>query len=220
MGVVASTFQAFKLINDVKRQFGDLNNVQISDENILDWGNQAQRQVVSDLLPADTVSKSVTVADQAGYDIPPNCYQIKNVVVNGRLLIAMSFENAMAQYGANFDLKGNPDIFYTWESSIVLYPTPTDVLDFNVFYCKAPDLLVNNASFMGVPDRYYNAVLQLTMSYAHEMDEQPDLLNASLGAYRESKSSLSHQHENMSGAFPVVNDPVYDSYDWSPNAWF
>jgi hypothetical protein len=206
----ASTIPVSTVIADVRRQFGDLDSVEMQDRDIIAWINQSQRRLVSDNLIVDTTAISTTVPNQNNYPAPVNMYQPRNVMVGNQILTALSFEEAMARYGPTLDSVGNPGVYYVWDKIIYLYPIPSTALPLKIFYAAAPMNVAVASDLLGIPDRYYELLLKLVLAKAAEMDEQTDMMVAHQNMYEQQHQRLKNAETMTDGPFHVVMDVHYD----------
>jgi len=118
----------------VKRQFGDEYGTIINDQDILDWCNEGQDNIIR-----DTSSNDVTVtalANQFPLTLTDRV-AIKRLTVNNRPLKSISIED-LDSVSADATVNGTPSFWYRTSESIRLYPDPAPSDVFNVLVTYAP----------------------------------------------------------------------------------
>lgn len=164
----------------VKRQFGDPDGRQITDNDILNWINAAQQDIVSqNPILKETLETSVN-AGQNIYRYPAQMVQyIEAIHFKGVPLEPYSFQEAQAYILTQLTGTGEapeserPSIWYERDGDIYLYPTPSaseeNVL--RMFYVRHPEDLPNLTTVLSVPDRYFQRVIDLVLARAYQLDE-------------------------------------------------
>src|SRR5688572_25874627 len=124
------------VLRKVKRQFGDEYNIIINDQDIFDWANEAQMQIIRETATNDiTVSRAantfpITLADRV---------KIKRVQINNKALVQTSLPE-LDLSDADVDQEGTPVYWYTSGGQVLLWPKPasTDTYNILVTYIKTP----------------------------------------------------------------------------------
>lgn len=216
MVATAGTITLGKLIEDVRRQFGDLDSVQIQDKDIAAWAEQGMRQIVSDNPIHEATLATVTVPNQNIYtNLPADLMEISAVQYGSIALQATDFMGAMETYGNVLDTTGNPSIWYMWANSLYIYPIPTVATSLTVYYKRAPTGVTVSSDILGVPDRYYNALLRFVLARSYEKDEQPELLAAQETLFAQSTQQLANRQNVRGGSFMIVGDPEVEDFGYA-----
>lgn len=187
----------------VKGQFGDTSGAQVSDDSILRWINDAQREIVnSNFLLRDTKYANI-VNGQSDYSFPAD-----KVLAIEALYVGNKFiEPVSIQMGREFALVRDPDKKRTndfpdvwWERAgiITVYPTPNRNLTngLKIEYLKIPTTLTALTDPLGVPDRYFNELVNYVLAQAMEMDENFSAATYKYSQFREGLNRLSYK-DNM-----------------------
>lgn len=164
----------------VKRQFGDSDGRQITDNDILDWINIAQQEIVSqNAIMRESITSDVT-AGQDVYTYPAQLIQyIESLHYDGRPLEGLSWQEAQ-EYILQHKLpegqiaaSGVPTIWYERAGQITLWPKPQASVDdgLKLYYQARPADLASLAETLKVPDRYYQRVVDSVLSRAYQLDE-------------------------------------------------
>lgn len=212
---LAATITVAEIITTIRRQFGDDDAIQITDADIVRWINQGQREIASDNPLNKRVATSFSVGGTYSFTAPSDMYQPEFIRYDGLLLRSMSFEAVSSQYGPDLEQTGIPSIWYTWGSSIYLYPSPNATgKKIEVFYAAAPTA-VSLGGILSVPDRYANAIIEFCLARANELDEQPQAQALQEQKFSKSMSDLRGADQQQSGQNFVVSDVDYeDSWEY------
>jgi hypothetical protein len=217
--------------NRVRRTFGDDAGVQVTDEDILRWINDAQLQISVDneeLL--ETTATTDIVASVADYSIPTNMNVLRSCMYNNFRIRGLSF----AQFNEYIDGfkatssqggfgNGAPEVFMVYGGTITLFPTPSQSITggLKIYYSKHPESVGNLADALTVPDRYHNSVVEYCLKMAYEMDENPDMAAYKKGEFASQVQKLKDQEKWTSTEYyPTIttlpqDDTYYEGGGWS-----
>lgn len=167
----------------VQRTFGDEASVQVTDEDVLRWINDAQREIVmqaEDLL--QTITTASTVANQQDYDVPANMFILRSLHFKSagapsytrlKNLSLQEFDEYIDGWDGTAYTGQDPTVYCIYAGKIKLFPIPvssgTD--DLKIYFSRRPIDVVNDASTIDLPEEYFNAVVSYCLSKAFEMDE-------------------------------------------------
>jgi hypothetical protein len=127
------------LLRKVKRQFGDEYNLLVNDQDIYDYANEAQLNVVRETSSNDR--DLVIPANLLPYRIPGRVL-IKRVSVNNRSLLELSLEELDINR-QDIAQSGTSNYYYVEQGTINLWPQPasSDTYDVTITYASVPDKL-------------------------------------------------------------------------------
>lgn len=181
----------------VRAQFGDTSGAQLSDVSLLSWINDGQREIVNS-NPILRASKTTDVIkDQADYSFPSDKVQvIEAVYIDG-----FPIDNATPQEAREFIRKADPtalatadrpQIWYERAGIITFYPKPNKNISngLKLEYIKSPTMLTTLSSAIGIPDRYFNELVNYVNAQALEMDENYDAANFKHRQFRDGLDRL------------------------------
>lgn len=189
----------------VKRTFGDEAGVQISDDDIIRWINDAQEQIVLDnpgLMEA--TAQTNAIQDQAEYDVPQDFNILRSLKYNGYRLKPMSFaefNEYIDGYSANPGVSpygpGIPEVFMVWNNKITLFPKPQENLTdgITIYYIKHPPPVATLADDLSVPLQYHNAVVKYCLKQAYELDEDYQKAQLVKGEYDSDMMKLNDRNK-------------------------
>jgi hypothetical protein len=196
----------------VKRQFGDPDGRQITNDDILRWINTAQQEIVSqNPILKETIQTGVT-AGVNKYTYPSERVQyIEAIHYKDLPLESYTFQEAQAYIlQRKVETSGvdnvRPVIWYERNGDLYLYPTPSttesDVL--RMFYIERPADLTALGDPLALPDRYFQRVVDLVLTRAYQLDENWEAARYKQAEYSNGMELLANQ-EN------VVNTNTYPS---------
>jgi hypothetical protein len=171
------------IITRVRRTFGDEAAVQVSDEDVIRWINDAQIEIVKHndgaLQKTDFID---LVANQSTYTMPTDLLLVKAIrykYSDMQSFAALRYKN-MAQFDDTVDgwdgtafPAGYPYFFTMYEGNVILFPTPdrsvTDGL--KILYNQKPADVTDSLSNLALPLIYHNTVVSYCMWQASLLDE-------------------------------------------------
>lgn len=164
--------------DDVKRIFGDEALVELQSNDLLRWTNAAQSEIASSHTVLRGRASHDLVAGQSLYTIPLSApiAQIQGVHVDGKPLKGVSFQNAqetILQSDPELKASGEPKIWYEWDGDLYIYPAPEASTEngLELFYLAYPTSLTTLSETLGVPDRFYNQIVDYVLAQAYRLDE-------------------------------------------------
>lgn len=190
-----------RTVNDVlravKRQFGDESGVQVEDNDVITWINDAQDTIVNRnrILKARSVTQ--TVIDQPDYTFPSdNVLQIESLHYAGAALPNMSFPQAEEKIFAedpDHTATGKPILWYEWAGTVTLWPIPNEEKDLTLYYTQKPARVTQASDTLSVTDKYFPDVVRYVMQQAYEMDEDWEAVQAKQKQFDSSVNDLGEE---------------------------
>jgi hypothetical protein len=168
----------------VKRTFGDESGVQISDEDITRWVNDAQRAIV--LSNEGLLEKTGTanlVANQQEYSLPEDLLILQGITCKGTVESTSymklqgynlsQFNEYIDGWDGNLYGTGTPAIYTVFANLVRLFPVPAvDVTNgLKYFYNQTPTEIVGDSDQLALPIVYHNAIINYCLKQAYELDE-------------------------------------------------
>lgn len=208
----------------VKRIFGDEAGVQVTDQDIIRWVNDAQNQIAVDNTGLmETTGNADIVANQAVYDFPVDLSVLRSLAYSGYRLRSMSFSefneyiDGFKSPDANFGT-GKPEVFMVWDNQITLFPTPGSDLasGLTIYYVKQPTIVTNLADSLTVPIQYHNSVVDYCLRFAYELDEDYEKANYKKSNFDETMMKLNNREKWTSREYyPTITTLPEDAeYGW------
>ena len=183
------TYTGTKLSNEVKRQFGDVGNVQISDVHILAWINNGQRAIAATNDFIEKIFTTNLLAGQAAYDLNTlmptrRVKSFSSVVADGRRLQYVPWQEWLTFDLTSFD-DDKPWIFTEYGGTITLAPGPNASLPsaLTVYLEAWPADLAAIGDPLTIPDRLYNALSDYVLAQALQLDDNFEAADAKLAQH-------------------------------------
>lgn len=181
----------------VRSSFGDFSGAQLGDAAILSWINDGQREIVNSNTLLRATKYSNIVADQQDYTFPEDkVLAIEAVYIEGYPIENVS-PQAAREYILKLDPTGllsseRPEIWYERAGVITFYPVPNRNITngLKLEYVKVPTNLSALGSTLGIPDRYFNELVNYVISQALEADENYDAASYKFRQFRDGLDRL------------------------------
>lgn len=126
-----------EIVTRVRGAAGDFNVQQFTDKTLIDWINDGTRECALQNLLLQKTASSNTVAGTNSIVPPGDILKLHSLTVNNKLLKNKSLEEFNLAY-PDPSQTGCPEVFYTWASKIVLYPTPDAAYALAINYVREP----------------------------------------------------------------------------------
>jgi len=166
----------------VKRQFGDEAAAQITDAMLLDYINDAMREIVSrndELFQAKAAASTVNGTES--YDLPTlatNILRLNTVKYKGVTVDFLSIQQADETYPEKDVLPrptGMPRHYWIWANKIIFEPAPDSTGSNLVIYFQTyPTPLSTLSDTIPLPERYHLKVVDYCIAKAAELDDDDE----------------------------------------------
>lgn len=181
----------------VRSSFGDFSGAQLTDEAILSWINDGQREIVNSNTLLRATKYGNIVAGQQDYSFPED----KVLAIEAVYIDGYPIQNVSPQAAREYILKldptllldaDRPEVWYERAGVITFYPVPKKnyTNGLKLEYVKVPDNLPNLNTILSIPDRYFNELTNYVISQALEADENYDAANYKLRQFRDGLDRL------------------------------
>lgn len=175
----------------VRSSFGDFSGAQLSDAAILSWINDGQREIVNSNTLLRATKYANIVAGQQDYTFPED----KVLAIEALYVDGYPIENVSPQAAREYIIKldptsiltaERPEIWYERAGVITFYPTPQKSITngLKLEYVKTPSNLALLSNDLGIPDRYFNELVNYVISQALEADENYEAASYKLQQFR------------------------------------
>lgn len=167
----------------VKRQFGDESGVQLTDQDIIRYINEGQRQIVMQnegLL--EKIATSSAVINQQNYTLPADILILRSISykspddVSFYKLKGLSYQQ-FNEYVDGWDGAAygtaTPLIFTQFAGNLILFPIPdkNSTNGIKIYYNRSPVDVVTSGDTPDLPLLYHDALVKQCLQLAYEMDE-------------------------------------------------
>lgn len=205
------------VITRVKRQFGDESGVQITDDDIMRYINDAQHEIVahneSVLEATDTQD---LVAGTNNYAFPVDLMVLRSIrfkfsdmlsyeVLKGYSL--QEFDSMIRDWDGTHHGEGTPYIYTVYDNTIYIFPTPnTDSTDgLKILYSQNPTEVTLITDELSLPLIYHNAICKYCMREANVLDEDYEASAMHDVRFQEDVRRLSNREQQKGNEFyPVI----------------
>lgn len=214
---IESYTRTVKEVQDaVTRAFGDEAEIQVNSSDIIRWTNQAQLEII---IKNTTINEAMAVTDinqgQSKYPIAGDAAfadlnKIHTILINERPIINLNFQEAMTYIMDGDTGEGTPSIWYIKTGVLNLWPIPDTTITggLTIYYTKKPAILTSAGDTLGVPDNFFNAIVEYVTSQAMEMDENWQAAGIKRQQFDTSVNSQQYQTIEQNAAFPtIIQDP-------------
>lgn len=208
----------------VKRQFGDMAGTQITNDDIIRWANDAQRDIVMrNETVLQTISATDAVAEQQEYAFPDDLLVLRGIHYKRMdadpafyKLRGMSFQE-FDEYIDGWDGTAygpsHPIVYMTYANTINLFPIPVSsgTGNIKIIYSRQPTDLVSDTDDIDLPLAYHNAVVEYCLARAYELDEDWNAANVKETQYN-TTVNLNKERENWGNheAYPRMTTLLED----------
>ena len=202
----------------VKRLFGDESGVQLVDNDIITWVNQAQVHIASSTRVLKTKAITNLISGQNTYtlsSISPSILQIESLLINGRRIGNVTTPQAEESISRTDPLAqetGFPSFWYEWAGEITFWPKPNINAEIVIRYTALPAVVTQSTDVLSVPDEFFNDVVNFVLQKAYEMDENVQMMMLAKKDFEESMSQLTdeeRQAQNMTYEVLTVYNLLY-----------
>jgi uncharacterized protein DUF6682 len=159
----------------VKRQFGDESGAQLKDADIIDFINDAQREIYNKNNLGETIGTVATIVGTQSYSFPAGLMRLFSVKYDGISLTELAQQDA-DNYLPNNDAlastleKGSPTHYWTYADKIFLYPIPDSVKNLTIRYNRYPTDVAADGDTTDLDRRYDNRILDYCYASAYQLD--------------------------------------------------
>lgn len=200
---------------EIKRLFGDESGVQLTDTDIARWGTEGQMDIAARLGALKMKASSLSVAGQRTYTFPSErIHQVASIHYDGSLLPHTPFiqaENLIIQKDSFPEKQGTPELWYEWGGEFSLWPVPNEAKPVTIYYSAYPeDLSGDPDQPLGLPDKFFSALVNFIMMKCYEMDEDHQASQLSEGRYKEAVAEkFGEDRKGQDMAFSVIQEVDY-----------
>lgn len=178
------------IMTRVKRTFGDESGVQLQDDDLLRYINDAQREIVKEnenLLEQTALATSVI--GQSDYSLPVDLLIFRSLSYRGPGDIAYyplkgytlnQFNEYIQGWDQNTSQNGTPVCYMIYSGKVSLFPPPDHNLanTMKIYYNRKPIPVTVVGDTPELPEVYHDTIIRICLAYAYEMDEDWDAVAA------------------------------------------
>lgn len=165
------------IITSVKRTFGDESGVQITDADIIRWINQGQMEIAQIAKINRKRALTDVIRNQSKYSFAAmSIIEIESLNFDGKLLPNMPYAEAEAflfEQDPQGKATGTPRVWYEYAGEITVWPAPDTAIPSGlvILYIAQPADVSAPTETLGVPDRFFSALLTFVLAEAYQLDD-------------------------------------------------
>ena len=176
--------------SQVKRVFGDESGVQLTNDDIARWVNEAQVDISKQNQILQTTATLPVTGGTATYSltsITPRIDTLASLLLDGRRVgnIPISqAEESISLADPEGTETGAPQFWYAWGGDITFWPKPNKNYTMTIRYNAQPTAVSTTAAdVLAVPDECFTDVCNYVLMRAYEMDENPEMMAVKQAEY-------------------------------------
>ncbi len=160
----------------IKRAFGDEAGVQITDDDIIRWVNDAQKEICSTNALLETTATANTIAGNNEVTLPVDIQNLFSVWYDGVRLEGLSkreAEESILKVGdPASQVTGQPNSFWIWANKLYLWPVPNSSgSSLKLFYTRFPVEVTTVTDTPELDPKYHKIIVDYCLQQAYELDE-------------------------------------------------
>jgi len=184
----------------VKRIFGDEAGVQLTNDDIVRWINEAQVDISQQNQILQTTATLPVTAGTATYSlssITPKIDEVASILLDGRRVgnIPISqAEESISLADPESTETGAPQFWYSWGGEVIFWPKPIQNYTMTIRYTAQPtDVTTTASDVLALPNECFTDIVNFVLMKAYEMDENPEMMAVKQAEY---SSSVAERGEN------------------------
>jgi hypothetical protein len=211
------------VITRVRRTFGDEAAVQVTDDDVIRWINDAQIEVVKNNDGALQKSAFIDlVANQSTYVLPTDLLLLRSLRYKYTDMLSFSnlkyknmqqFDDSLDGWDGSAYSAANPQFFTMYEGKAILFPTPdrSVTAGLKVLYSQKPTDVLTPLSTLALPLIYHNTIFKYCMWQASLLDEDHEPALMYRGDFMEDMGTLqSNETQDPTSTYHTITVLDFD----------
>lgn len=198
----------------VKRQFGDEYGAQIGDADVIRWCNDAQKEIALQNKLLQTVSTVPTVINQQDYALPATLLALRGVRYDKVRLTMLSMDDIDAVVQDRTLDKGLPQYYWTYGSTLSLWPTPDAVQNITIYFTATPTALTLVGDSISLPAQFDNRIVEYCIAQAAELDDDLEHYQLKMSQFQAGIDSHKNNPEQ------VDQEDIYPFITYRPDEYY
>lgn len=202
--------------NQVKRAFGDESGVQLTNDDIARWINEAQVDISKQNQVLQTTATVNVIGGTATYSltsVTPRIDSIASILLDGRRIgnipISQAEESISLADPEGIET-GAPQFWYEWAGDITFWPKPNKNYTMLIRYTAQPATVTTTAGdVLSVPDECFTDVCNFVLMRAYEMDENAEMMAVKQAEYSASVAERG-ETERMSATMTYETNITFE----------
>jgi hypothetical protein len=201
----------------VRNQFGDDEGVQLTDNHIMRWINDAMREISLNNSLLEVKATTNAVQDESDYGIPTNLLALHGIRYDGIKLKKLSLQEAdeLIPPGQSVS-SGTPTHFYKEAGNFVLYPPPdNNTSTITTLYTRTPTEVTLTTQTPELPVQYHNRIVEYCIAQAAELDGDNQLAMLKMQQFEGKTAAAKQMEEEYADLYPSITVSARDmDYDY------
>jgi len=204
--------------NQVKRAFGDESGVQVTNQDIVRWINEAQVDIAKQNQVLQTTATVNVIGGTDTYSlsaVTPKIDSVASILLNGRRIgnIPVSqAEESISLADPDGVESGAPQFWYEWAGDVTFWPIPNKNYEMLIRYTAQPtNITTTLTDVLSVPDECFTDVCNYVLMRAYEMDENAEMMAVKQAEYSTSVAERG-ESEREAATMTYGTATVYELY--------
>lgn len=204
------------LIKRVRNIAGDVDALQFTNSQLVDWINDGIRECaqVNNLLQKR--GSQATVPGQSDYSIPDDILKLHSIKYNDIKLSLLTLEEFDEQYvgvgASTTSSPATPSVCYVWAGSLTLFPAPSEAKQLVIDYLYAPaELTEDNLDVeIPLPVGYHIRIVDYCLAQIAQQDDDMNRYTAKMQEFKSGVQDLKDQPEYSYDLYPTISVDARD----------
>jgi hypothetical protein len=218
MSYSAPTKTVGDVYDQVKRAFGDESGVQLTNEDIARWINEAQIDISKQNQVLQTTATINMIGGTATYSlsaVTPRIDSVASILLDGRRVgdipVSQAEESISLADPEGLET-GAPQFWYSWGGDITFWPIPNKNYTMLIRYTAQPtNITTSTTDVLAVPDECFTDVCNYVLMRAYEMDENAEMMAVKQAEYSTSVAERG-ESEREAATMTYGTATVYELY--------
>jgi hypothetical protein len=218
MSYSAPTKTVGDVYDQVKRAFGDESGVQLTNEDIARWINEAQVDISKQNQVLQTTATINMIGGTATYSlsaVTPRIDSVASILLDGRRVgdipVSQAEESISLADPEGLET-GAPQFWYSWGGDITFWPIPNKNYTMLIRYTAQPtNVSTTSTDLLAVPDECFSDVCNYVLMRAYEMDENAEMMAVKQAEYSTSVAERG-ESEREAATMTYGTATVYELY--------
>jgi hypothetical protein len=218
MSYSAPTKTVGDVYSQVKRVFGDESGVQLTNDDIARWVNEAQVDIAKQNQVLQTTATINMIGGTATYSlsaVTPRIDSVASILLDGRRVgdipVSQAEESISLADPEGLET-GAPQFWYSWGGDITFWPIPNKNYTMLIRYTAEPTVVTTTATdLLSVPDECFTDVCNYVLMRAYEMDENAQMMAVKQTEYSTSVAERG-ESEREAATMTYGTATVYELY--------
>lgn len=211
-----------QIISRVRRTIGDDSSIQINDNDIIGWINEAMKEIVTQVNLFQVIATASTVANQRDYSLPNNILKLHSVKWLGNSLKYLSpeqFETSVPNKDSTDNYPtGEPMYYSVWGNTITFYPAPASngTNDIKIYYNRLPVDVTSINDTPDLPSIYHTRIIEYCLAQAHDLDDNIFGAELKMSQFQQAVQGMKELGEwEDQDYYPFITSSLADTTDFT-----